>query len=36
MLGEQKGYKFVNIVDPFEDDEGENEKNNKNKLEPIL
>ena len=21
MLGEQKGYKFVNIVDPFEDDE---------------
>jgi hypothetical protein len=36
MLGEQKGYKFVNIVDPFEDDEGKNEKNNKNKLEPIL
>jgi hypothetical protein len=36
MLGEQKGYKFVNIVDPFEDDEGKNDKNNKNKLEPIL
>jgi hypothetical protein len=35
MLGQQKGYKFVNLVDPFED-EGKHEKTYKNKLEPIL
>jgi hypothetical protein len=35
MLGQQKGYKFVNLVDPFED-ESKHEKTYQNKLEPIL
>ncbi len=35
MLGQQKGYKFVNLVDPF-DDERKHEKTYQNKLEPIL
>ena len=35
MLGQQKGYKFVNLADPF-DDERKHEKTYQNKLEPIL